>query len=185
MSREKYGTVEKKILLLLAAGVSLSCTRRPDRYFQIIRSAGKEWRKINQRSLREAVKRLYGSQLIDFQENKDGTIKMVLEKEGEKKSLEYSPDSMRIKRQPRWDQLWRMVLFDIPEHKKKERNAFAARLKQLGLRVFQKSVFIYPFDCKNEVDFFIELFDLRSYVRFIVVKEIDNVLHLKQKFNLS
>ncbi len=50
--------------------------------------------------------------------------------------------------------------------------------------MFQKSVFISPFECKDEVNFVIEFFNLRPYVRFITATEIDNALHLKNQFGL-
>jgi len=48
----------------------------------------------------------------------------------------------------------------------------------------QKSVYVYTFEYKNELDFIIEYFNLRRYVRFILAKEIDNELHLRKIFNL-
>ena len=48
----------------------------------------------------------------------------------------------------------------------------------------QKSVFVYPYDCQDEVYFIAELFDIKPYVRFIVAKDIDISLHLKHKFGL-
>lgn len=65
----KYlGPVGKKTLLLLSTGLALSLTRRPDYYFRIIKSASKEWRKINERSLRESIRKLYKSKIIDYKE---------------------------------------------------------------------------------------------------------------------
>src|SRR3989344_1645064 len=97
MKREQYGPVTQKVLLLLAAGLSLSLTRRPDRYFRVIKDAVKEWRKINERSLRDAIRRLYQSKLVNFREKADGTVAMVLLQKGERKSLEYNIDAVHIK----------------------------------------------------------------------------------------
>ena len=49
----------------------------------------------------------------------------------------------------------------------------------------QKSVFLYPYDCKNEIDFILEIFEIKPYVRYIVAKDIDIALDLKQRFKLS
>ena len=48
----------------------------------------------------------------------------------------------------------------------------------------QKSIYIYPFECKDELDFIIEYFNLRRYVRYGLLKEIDNELHLRKIFDL-
>jgi len=182
--KRQLGPVEKKILILLAAGASLALTHRPDYSFRILDAAAKEWKKINQRSLREAIRRLYQSKLIDYKEKGDGVVALALSEGGEKRRLEYSLDDLEIKKPRKWDGSWRMVLFDIPEYKKRARDALAKKLKELGFYQLQKSVFIYPYECKNEIDFIVEIFDLRPFVRFVTVKEIDVDLDLKNRFSL-
>ena len=177
--------MEQKILLLLGTGLVLSLTRNPFKYFRIVKSASREWEKINRRSLQEAIKGLYRSKLIGGKENEDGTISLTLSEKGKTRLLRYRLDQMEIKKPSRWDGLWRMVIFDIPEDLKRGRDALAAKLKKLGFHPMQKSVFIYPYECRDEIDFIIEVFDLRSYVRFVVAKETDIDLDLKTKFKMS
>ena len=184
IGKRKLGPVEQKILLLLAAGLSLALTQNPHRQFRVMKSISKEWKKINERSLREAIRRLYKSQLIEYQENSDGTVTMTLSSDGRKKTLRYNLDKIKVKRPKRWDSLWRMVVFDIPEHKKKGRDALSVRLKNMGLLPIQKSVFVSRYECKNEVDFVAEIFEVKPYVRYIVAKEIDINLDLKRRFGL-
>ena len=83
------------------------------------------------------------------------------------------------------DGKWRIVMFDIPEKYRGARNALRNILRQLGFFEYQKSVFAHPFECQNEVDFVIEFFKLRPWVRLAVADNIDNELHLKTHFNLS
>ncbi len=179
------GKTGKKILLLLHAGASLSLTRNPRVYFRIVRAAAKEWKKINEDYMRKAIKRLYRSKLVDYRENQDGTVELVLTGEGRKKILKYDLDKIKIKKPIIWDGLWRLVIFDIPEDKKQGRMAFVAKLKELGFYPMQKSVFIHPYECKNEIDFIVEIFNLTPFIRFLRVKETDVDLHLKQLFKLK
>ncbi len=174
----------RKTLLLIEGGVILGLTRRPDKYFKIVKKISKEWRKINERALRAAIRRLYQSKLIDYKEKNDGTISMTLTNNGKKRAIQYNLDSMEIKRPKQWDYLWRLVIFDIPEEERQGRNALSAKLKELGFYPLQKSVFIHPYECKNEIDFIVELFNLRPYVRLFTVKETDIELDLRSKFNL-
>ncbi|KKR09481.1 MAG: hypothetical protein UT37_C0019G0001, partial [Parcubacteria group bacterium GW2011_GWA2_39_18] len=44
---------------------------------------------------------------------------------------------------------------------------------------------IFPYECKNEIDFIVETFNLRQYVRFLIVKDIDNGLDLRNRFDLK
>ena len=180
----KMGPVMQKALLLIEGGLVLGLTTRPDIYFKILKKISREWQNINERTLRKAIRKLYQSQLIDYKENNDGTVSLILTDKGKKKYLQYNPDAIKIPKPSRWDHLWRLVIFDIPEEKKKGRDALAAKLKGLGFYPVQKSVFIHPYECKNEVDFIVELFDLKSYVRFFIVKETDIELALKDRFRL-
>ena len=75
-------------------------------------------------------------------------------------------------------------MFDIPEILKKVRDTFRYQLKKLGFIELQRSVFILPFECKNEIEYIIEFYNIRKHVRFIEANQIDNELHLKHKFQL-
>ena len=183
-TRKRLGLVEKKVLLLIAAGLSLALTRSPKQYFRILKSAQKEWRKMNQRSLREAIQRLYQSKMIDYKENEDGTITMVLSDRGQQRILKYKLEELKVKKPPRWDRLWRIIVFDIPEDKKQGRDALSLKLKTMGLLSIQKSVFVSPYECRDEVDFAAEIFEVKPYVRYILAKEIDIALDLKNRFKL-
>lgn len=180
----KIGPVGQKILLLFSTGLALGLTHRPDKYFRILKSAHREWKKINQRSLRKNIKKLYQLKLVDCKENQNSTSSLLLSKNGKKILLHCNLNNLKIKKPTKWDGLWRIVIFDIPEKFKRERKTVVCKLKQLGFYPFQKSVFIYPYECKNEIDFIIETFNLRPYVRFIVAKEIDVAPDLKNKFKI-
>ncbi len=178
------GPAAQKVLLLLEGGLVLSLTRRPDHYFRIVKKIAKEWKKINERNLRRTIKRLYESKLIDYRENNDGTVILVVTDSGKSKILKYNLDAITIKKPPSWDKLWRVVIFDIPEEESKGRVALRAKLKELGFYPLQKSVYIHPYECKDEIDFIVEIFDLVSYVRFLRVKDVDIELDLKNRFHL-
>ena len=182
---QKVGPVGEKILLLLEAGIVLGLTSRPDAYFRVLKQTAKEWRRIDSRALHDAIKRLYRSQLVDYQKNTDGSISLLLSHDGEKRALRYRLDTITIQKPPRWDGNWRIVLFDIPEQLKQGRDALSQKLKQLGFHPMQKSVFVFPYECKDEVDFIVEMFGLRPYVRYLVVKEMDAALDFKNQFHLT
>lgn len=185
VKRISVGPVGQKVLLALVTGVRLSLTTRPDTYFRILRYARKEWKKINEATLRRAIRRLYESKLVDYKAHADGSVELVLCDEGKRKSLTYQLKDMKIEKPERWDGLWRLILFDIPEKRRLGRDALAKKLKELGFYSFQKSAFIFPYECKDELDYIIELFDLRPYVRLLTVNDVDTGADLKQKFGLK
>jgi DNA-binding transcriptional regulator PaaX len=178
------GKNQEKILLLLLGGLALGLSGSPKRYFQIIKGIKEGLKEIDNRALRVAIKELYKSKLISEKENPDGTITMILTEKGEKKALTYNLDEMTIKKPAEWDKKWRMVVFDIPERIKWTREAMRRHLKNLGFYEFQKSVFVHPYDCKDEIEYLIEFYDIRRFVRFVVAESLDNELHLKREFEL-
>ncbi len=182
--RLRIGKLQRKVLVLLYAGLALSLTRNPRTGFKILKLAHEEWQKINKYNLQEAIRKLYQSKLIKYKQNNDGTITLILNEKGKKLALRYNLDNIKINKPERWDNLWRIVSFDIPEHYKKGRDALSSKLKKLGFYPMQKSVFVLPYDCKKEIDFITEIFGLRPFVRFIIAKETDIDLDLKNKFKL-
>ena len=162
----------------------MGISRSPRGYSRVIKGIKKEWEKINRLALQRAIRKLYESKLIEGKDNADDTTTMLLTDKGKRRALTYHIDEITIPKMKKWDKRWRIVLFDIPEKYKKGRNALASILKRMGFYTFQKSVFIHPFDCKNEVDFVIEFFNLRPYVRYIIAEHIDNELHVKSIFSL-
>lgn len=172
---------KKKILLLLAGGAALSLSRRPGQYFKILGRIKKEWTNLGQQKLRDDIRNLYQSKLVSVKTNADGSLSLMLTQKGKSRVLRYNLDSMKIKWQ-RWDGKWRIVLFDVPERQKPARDALRDKLKRLGFWELQKSIFVHPFDCENEIEFLIEFFHIKAHVRYGIMESIDNELHLKKHF---
>ena len=179
------GITQQKILILLAGGVALGFSRSPQQYSKVMHLIGKEWRQLNRHSILHAIRSLYHSKLIEEKKNKDGSITLVLSEKGAGRVLRYTIDDMKIKKPKIWDKKWRFVAFDIPEYQKKVRDVLRFYFRQIGFREFQKSIFLIPYPCEDEVEFIIEYFQARPYVRMIVADSFDNELHWKEKFNLS
>jgi len=179
------GTTQQKIILMLQAGLALGLTPSPKAHFYILKELAKEWKEINRNSLRRAIKSLYESKMIKMKYNKKkDAIAVVLTQDGKKKALTYDLLKMKIKKPKNWDKKWRIVLFDIPEHFKKERDNLRWKLKRLSFFEYQKSVFVHPYNCRDEIDYIIEMSNIRKFVRFIVADFLDNELHLKKHFSL-
>lgn len=185
MNQIRLGAVQKKILILLMGGLSLGLSHNPRQQFRVVKQIGKEWDKINQQALKRAIRSLYERKLTDIKENKDGTISLILNDNGKQKVLTYEIENMKITLSKNWDRKWRIVIFDIPEDFKKIREAMRGHLKQLGFYQLQKSVFIFPYKCHDEIEFLIEFYNIRPYVRQIIAEKIDNELHLKQIFKIN
>lgn len=177
-------TTKQKILLLLSSGVTLGFSRSPRNYFKILKNFSSAWKEINKKRLRRIVREFYNDRLVDFKEDKNGFVKVVITKEGEKKVLRFKIDEMEIKKPAKWDGEWRIVIFDIPDRFKKAREALRKKLKDLGFVKLQESVFIFPYECEDEINFVVEVFLIRPFVRFLRVKSFTNEEQIRVKLNL-
>jgi DNA-binding transcriptional regulator PaaX len=185
MEKIRIGSIQKKILILLVGGLSIGLSHNPRRQFSVLKQMGREWEKINKQALERAIRRLYENKLVDYKESRDGTVKIIINDKGKEKALAYKLDEMKVKIPKKWDSKWRIVIFDIPESFKKARNALRFHLKRLGFYQLQKSVFVLPYPCEDEIEFIVELYGVRPYVRQLLAHSLDNELHLKKIFKLG
>lgn len=179
----RKGKIQKKILLLLLAGISLSMSRSPKHHYRVIKQVKREWKEIDKKALEVAIKALYKSRLINQKNNRNGTVTFILSEEGKRTALTFDIDNMTINKHP-WDSRWRIVIFDVPERIKKVRESLRLHLKNLGFIELQRSVFVIPFKCQNEIEYLVEFYNIRSFVRLIEATSIDNELDLQNKFRL-
>ena len=73
-----------------------------------------------------------------------------------------------------------MFVFDIPEKLRTMRDALRDKLKRLGFFQFQKSVWIYPFECEEEMDYICEFFGAKHFTLMFTGKIHND--HLLRKY---
>ena len=91
---------------------------------------------------------------------------------------------MKIDNSKKWDRKWWMVIFDIPNKKKKSRDSFQKKLKTLGFYFIQESVGLYPYPCQKEIEFLREIYDIKKYVNIFHVEYFEDEYLVKDIFNL-
>lgn len=113
-------------------------------------------------------------------------IYISLTEKGKKKAGWLQIDSLKIKKPKKWDKKWRVVIFDIVELKKFHREAFRGKLKELGFQPLQKSVWVYPFDCRDEINLLRNFFGLTEKdLRLLVVENIGEDREFRDFFDLK
>lgn len=141
---------------------------------------------LNQKSkVRQVLHRLRQQSIINWYEDKGGTVKITLTEHGQKRILRYKLDEMAIKQPAQWDGRWRVTIFDIPEEHKLARDVLRDKFKTLGLYQLQKSVWIFPYVCKNEIDFISNVYGVGKYLLYFETKNLENERFLRHKFQLS
>ncbi len=66
------------------------------------------------------------------------------------------------------DGKWRVVIFDIPEEVKYLRDSFRHKLQSLNFFQLQRSVFVCPFSCDDEIKFIVDYLRIKDYTSFIL-----------------
>ncbi len=141
-------------------------------------------KRFERKKLLQDVKRLQERKLIDYRELPDGMLSIVLTNSGKHYALRYRLDEMKIANGV-WDKRWRIILFDIPHRNKKAREAFRTKLKALGCLQLQKSAYITPWPCSNEIDFLTTIFEIpRSNIFLFETRGVEGEGKLKRYFNL-
>ena len=175
---------KKKILLLLLGGASLGLTHSPKSQIRILKQISSEWRKINRNHLIRNLNELYNYGYISWKEKADGSCEVVITKRGASHAKLLDIENLSIKRPNIWDGKWRVVFFDIPEKKKKARNALREKLRDLGFCEMQKSIFAFPYECQDEINFIITLFEIKPYVQYAEMTNMTNEITMRKIFKL-
>ena len=144
----------------------------------------KAYKRSEKARIRQAMRKLEGKKYIRVREINNGTV-LSITPEGKKELLRYDYDDLKIKKPNIWDKKWRIIIFDIPEKKKIVRDQINLKLKELGFEDLQKSTFIFPYECRNEVEFIKNHFYLKNEIRYILAEEIDNQSNLVKLFGLK
>jgi len=93
---------------------------------------------------------------------------------------------LEIKKPKKWDGMWRLVIFDIPQLRNAQRNAFRGKLIELGFVPLQKSIWICPYQCGDEMALLRDFFELsEKEIRLITAKNIENDSYFRKIFRLQ
>lgn len=85
----------------------------------------------------------------------------------------------------KWDELWRIIAFDIPETRKKTRDVFRSKLIEIGCKPIQKSVWITPNDISVELENLIDLLDLEDNVDYFISKAVTGEEKYRKMFKIK
>lgn len=85
----------------------------------------------------------------------------------------------------RWDKRWRVVMFDISEKRRATRDSLRRTMREIGFFRLQDSVWIYPHDCEDIVALLKADLEIGSAVLYMVVEQIEDDRHLKDRFGLK
>ncbi len=151
---------------------------------KIFRSKQKEkMSKQERRRMMQTIYNLRRRKLIEYDEKGDKII-LKITPAGRTMFISNYIYALKVKKQEKWDRIWRIVIFDIPVSRGCQRDIFRDRLKKMGFYQFQKSAFIVPYPCRKELEAILDYYDLFDYVTFIEAEHISGEDRCRGYFEL-
>lgn len=145
----------------------------------------KKLQKLKEEQWKNSFKYLKGNGLIEVR-YVGKQIHISLTEEGKKIAKKCKIDELEIKKPKKWDNKWRILIFDINERERIKREALRGKIKELGLFKLQKSIWIHPYDFSFEVE------ELKKFFRFregelmlITAEKVENEHFLRNRFKLA
>jgi len=190
MSKYKYyftkprSEITKDILKwLLVAGAVYIAASSP--YFTINLMRNLKKQKYKRKRVYDAFYNLRRQGCIEMREN-NHQIYISLTERGRKMAGRFQIDSLKINRPKKWDRKWRIVIFDITQLKNLQRNALRGKLKELEFYPLQKSVWIHPYPCEDEIRLLREFFGLsEKEIRLLTAENIEKDDFLRKIFKIQ
>ena len=169
-------TVINATLAIVALGGVLALGVIAPNLFSVVTHKLARNNKKRKEDYRQIWRRFYElrkKDLLEFDgEDEDGTLIYKVSDKGKKRIRRFVYEELVINKPKKWDGKWRLVIFDIPEKYRKVRSSFSLKLKKMGFYQCQKSVWIHPFQCNEEVNFLTDYLNIQPFVKVFKVEEM-------------
>ncbi len=168
--------------LLLVAG-ALTVTAMAPNIISIFKKT-KRFGKYSDQQIKSALYGLKRRNLVKFIKEDDDAITIKLNYDKEPKIKKFIFDVLSISKPKAWDKKWRVLIFDVPVNFNRARQAMTLKLRELGFYQLQKSVWLHPFPCEDEILFVASIFNIEEFINILVVEKILKEADIKKFFKL-
>jgi DNA-binding transcriptional regulator PaaX len=139
----------------------------------------------NRKKYYDSLFYLKKNKYIEFNSNSN-KIKLSLTLKGKIKAEKFDIENLMIKKPGKWDNKWRVLIFDIKTEEKRKRDVIRNKLHQWNFYQLQKSVWVCPYDFFNEAEILRKYLSLsRRELKIITANEIEDDRPLKKHFKLG
>lgn len=136
---------------------------------------------LKDRDFRHEIKRLEKKGYVALTKTPDGYAVRLLKKANRRLGGILFEDLI-LPKENKWDGRWRLFIFDIPEKYRLARDMLRRKLKELGMYNMQRSVFVYPYDCRKELEFLSDYYGIAKYATYVESNHIDIDRQLRKYF---
>jgi DNA-binding transcriptional regulator PaaX len=145
------------------------------------------YRRYPQKQLKDVIGVLKKRKLIEIVREKNGKSRVILTNKGHQRVKEFCFEELRIAKAKKWDKKWRMLIYDIPSSPKiynKAREALRRKVQDIGFVQLQKSIWVCPYECEDEILYLAESYQVTKYIEILTVEKMLHEDLLKKKFKL-
>jgi DNA-binding transcriptional regulator PaaX len=179
----RRGELSRDILRLVGAGIALSgIAFAAPNTLQLIDYFDPRGRDERNR-IWKTIKYLEQKNRIVI-ERRQGRDIVTLTEHGRLILSEDAVAELAVRTPRRWDRKWRLVMFDFPARYERVRAPFRSKLQDLGFKLYQRSVFIFPYECHEEVHTVAQWYGVDDFIRYIVASEIHDTREFAKQFDL-
>lgn len=187
--KAKHGEIVKKVLDAVAdLLIATKMTYHGNIYFALgkIIKVLLEEKKINKKQIKKALYDLKQKKLL-YLEKKEEEVYVYIKEKGRKKILQYSIKKIIDfkRKRKKWSGKWFLVFFDVPEEQRNKRDYLRNFLRFIGFYPYQKSVYIFPYECEEEIALVKKIIQGGKYLNYIVAEKIENEKKFKSIFGLN
>jgi DNA-binding transcriptional regulator PaaX len=135
--------------------------------------------KAGKQNAKRSIKRLEEKDIIYL----SGDM-IRLTKKGRELLKRIEAEDIIIKKPDKWDQVWHVVAYDIPDDDKQERDYFRTKLEGLGFLKVQESMYVFPYDCVQEIAVFAQSLGISPHVLHLTTRKLPRQAEYVKRFDI-
>ena len=163
--------IKKVILGTIATAGLLSVAALAPNAIQVIGAIGQK-NKRRARIFENSLSRLFDQKLVVFEVMAKGKF-LRLTAKGKFELQKLTNGEWKERRKSFWDGKWRVIIFDIPEARRRDRVKLWRLLRRLGFFRLQDSVWVYPDDCEDLIKLIKADMKIGLAVTYIIADSIE------------
>ena len=176
--------VDGLLKFVLVGGVISATMLAPNALVALDKPLQKILKKLDVRQQERELKRvLHYMKLKQLITTADYAHGINITAKGKKRAEKAIFADLRIFPPKQWDRHWRIVFFDIPESRRYARVELTRKLRSLGFQQLQRSTWVHPFPCRQEIEVVATTIKVQRYLSYIETSYIDNQQALRKAFS--
>jgi len=178
--RKKKQDIQKTLLAVVSTTAILATAMVAPNVLQVFEQLG-----IVGSRKKESISRARIKLLRDGLLSKDKNGYLILTKAGRVELARKQLAQYKIEKPRKWDGRWRMIIFDIPERRRKTRDQIRHTLSNIGFFRLQDSIWVYPYNCEDLIALLKSDMQIGKDLLYVIADSLEGDNILMNHFDLS